>query len=62
MNAELEKLLKPENTIRILLKQVKNENNKKLKKSLNMNLAITYNVQIQSSIDSYSISKLLGII
>ena len=56
MNAELEKVLKPENIMRTLIKQIKNKNNEKLKKSLYMSLALTYNTQVECTLDSYSIS------
>jgi hypothetical protein len=54
----LEKVLKPEILMKTLMKQIKNKNNEKLKKSLYMSLALTYNTQVEYSLDSYSISML----
>jgi hypothetical protein len=54
----LKKVLKPEILMKTLMKQIKNKNNEKLKKSLYMSLALTYNTQVEYSLDSYSISML----
>jgi hypothetical protein len=54
----LEKVLKPEILMKTLMKQVKNKSNEKLKKSLYMSLALTYNTQVEYTLDSYSISIL----
>jgi hypothetical protein len=48
-------MLKSENILRQILKQVKDKNNDRLKKSLYLPLALAYNTQVASSIDSYSI-------